>query len=92
MSSVREYVVRFQAPHGVEGDAEVELYAESGDEAIQTARSLPRFQEKRRWHVTAVDITPHDPSCSLLNIYRDGGETPTDRYYSATPAGSTCRR
>jgi hypothetical protein len=90
MNGIREYLVRFQDPDGGEGDLEIELSAESGDEAIQMARSLPRFEEEKRWHVTAVDVTPQDPSCSVLSIYRDNGETPTDPHYSPAPAGSTC--
>ena len=92
MNSIREYRVRFQDPAGEEGDVDVDLSAEGGAEAIQTARTLPRFQERRHWHVTAVDITPEDPSCSVLNIYREAGEVPTDRHYSPAPAGSACPR
>jgi hypothetical protein len=92
MDGIREYLVRFQNPTDEEGDVEVELTAETGEQAIQIARSLPRFSEERWWRVTAVDVTPQDPSCNVLNIYRDGGETPDDPHYSPAPAGSTCPR
>jgi hypothetical protein len=91
MIDIREYLVRFQDPDDV-ADIDVELTAESAGEAIQVARSLPRFAEQRSWRVTATDITPPDPSCNVLAIYRDGGETPTDRHYSPAPGGSSCPR
>jgi hypothetical protein len=91
MNGVREFLVRFQSPDD-DGDVDVELTAESGAEAIQIARGLPRFAELRGWRVTAVDITPQDAACSMLTIYRDGAETPNDRYYSPAPPGSSCPR
>jgi hypothetical protein len=91
MNGIREFLVRFQSPDD-DGDVDVELTAESGAEAIQIARGLPRFAELRGWRVTAVDITPPDAACSMLSIYRDGAETPSDPYYSPAPAGSSCPR
>ena len=92
MSTIREYLVRFQDPNGEDGDVDLELSAGSGDEAIRLARSLPRFHEQRGWRVIAADITPPAPSCSALSIYRDASETPTDPYYSPGPAGASCQR
>jgi hypothetical protein len=91
MSDIREYLVRFQDPHDA-ADVDVELTAESGSEAIEIARSLPRFADLSGWRVTAVGITPPPPACDVLTLYRDAGQTPTDPYYSAAPTGASCPR
>jgi hypothetical protein len=91
MTEIREYLVRFQDPDD-EADVDVELTAESGGEAIEIARSLPRFAELSGWRVTAVGITPPAPACNVLAIYRDASQTPTDPYYSAAPTGASCPR
>lgn len=89
---IRQYVVRFQRPESGDGDVEVEVFAGSGDEAVRIARGLPHLQDRRRWRVTAADVTPQAPWCNSVTIYRDAGETPTDPYFNTAAPGSACQR
>lgn len=88
---IRQYVVRFQRPESADGDIDVEVFAESADEAVRVARGLPHLQSQRGWRVTAADVTPHAPWCNSVNIYRDAGETPTDPYSNTAAPGSACQ-